>query len=150
MFRNTFFQNKYLNTLILAGSLVYALIMIKLLFLRGTTYYNSSYQNYNLIPFKTIKQYALHREHYNLDTWVKNLFGNIILFIPLGVIFPLLNTRYLRTIPFLLVVILVLLAVELIQLFTKVGSFDVDDIILNTFGALIGFVATVAALRSRK
>ncbi|WP_433946754.1 VanZ family protein [Paenibacillus sp. SN-8-1] len=62
-------------------------------------------------------------------------------------IFPLLNRRLFRILQFLLVVILVLLAVELIQLFTKVGCFDVDDIILNTLGA-IGFAGTVATVRS--
>nr|WP_251376997.1 VanZ family protein [Paenibacillus sp. YPG26] len=116
--------------------------MIKLLFLRGDSYYYRTAYRYNLVPFETIQQYVLHRQDYNPDTWVKNLLGNIILFIPLGVIFPLLSRRYLRVLPFTRIVVLVLLTVELIQLFTRVGSFDVDDIILNTFGALIGFGAT--------
>ena len=32
------------------------------------------------------------------------------------------------------------LFVELIQLVTKVGSFDVDDLILNTLGGALGFL----------
>jgi glycopeptide antibiotics resistance protein len=36
---------------------------------------------------------------------------------------------------------ILLLSVELIQLITRRGSFDIDDLILNMFGALVGFIA---------
>jgi glycopeptide antibiotics resistance protein len=141
MFRNSFFQNRIWNAFVLTAAIIYVLIMIKLLFLRGTGHLSSGY-NYNLIPFNTIKQYIANRDHFNTDTWVKNLFGNILLFIPLGILGPLLNVRLLRPTLFLESVISLLFCVELIQLFTKVGSFDIDDIILNTFGALIGLLLT--------
>ena len=32
------------------------------------------------------------------------------------------------------------LCVEIIQLFTRVGSFDVDDILLNTIGGVLGYI----------
>jgi hypothetical protein len=39
------------------------------------------------------------------------------------------------------------LVVELLQLVTKVGSFDVDDLMLNTLGGLFGFFVYCAAAR---
>jgi glycopeptide antibiotics resistance protein len=135
------YSSKKWNTFILTAAIIYVMIMIKLLFLRGPGHFSSGY-SYNVIPFKTIKQYIVNRDHFNLDTWVKNLFGNIILFIPIGIFGPLLNVRFLRPTLFLESVISILFCVELIQLSTKVGSFDVDDIILNTFGALIGLLFT--------
>jgi glycopeptide antibiotics resistance protein len=141
MFRNSFFQNRIWNAFVLTAAIIYVLIMIKLLFLRGTGHIYSGY-SYNVIPFNTIKQYIVNHDHFNTDTWVKNLFGNILLFIPLGILGPLLNVRLLRPTLFLESVISLLFCVELIQLFTKVGSFDIDDIILNTFGAMIGLLFT--------
>jgi glycopeptide antibiotics resistance protein len=137
MIRNSFLNNQIWNAFILTAAIIYVMIMIKLLFLRGTGHLYSCY-SYNVIPFNTIKQYIVNRDHFNPDIWVKNLFGNIVLFIPLGIFGPLLNVRLLRLTLFLESVISILFCVELIQLFTKVGSFDIDDIILNTFGAMIG------------
>ncbi|WP_227014015.1 VanZ family protein [Paenibacillus psychroresistens] len=130
------------NAFILTAAIIYAMIMIKLLFLRQADGYFSNRYNYNIVPFRTIRQYIVHREHFNTETWVKNLFGNIVLFIPLGVIGPLLNIRLFKKTLFLEVIISLLFCVELIQLITQVGSFDIDDIILNTFGALLGLLFT--------
>ena len=141
MFRNAFFRNRMWNSILLTAAIIYILIMVKLLFLRGTAHFSSGY-SYNVVPFKTIKQYIVNRDHFNLDTWVKNLFGNIVLFIPLGVFGPLLNVKLLRATLFLESVISLLFCVELIQLVSKEGSFDIDDVILNTVGALMGLLFT--------
>ena len=98
--------------------------------------------HYNMIPFATIEQLLMHRDHYNTETWVKNLFGNIILFMPLGVFIPLLNQRYLRVANLVILVAVLIFVVECIQMLTYVGSFDVDDILLNTLGAWLGLVIT--------
>lgn len=128
--------SKFVYFIILSLFMIYNLIMIKLLFIRGNNLWPT--YNYNIIPFHTIKSLVYHREYYNTDTWVKNLFGNIVMFIPLGVFIPALNRKLLRPWIFLLVIVFILFVVESIQLFTRVGSFDIDDIILNTLGAMIG------------
>ncbi|WNR46944.1 VanZ family protein [Paenibacillus roseipurpureus] len=120
------------------GSSVYILIMLKLLFLRA----HYLFADYNLVPFKTINAYIVNRDHYNTDILIKNLFGNIVLFIPMGFIIPLLNRNSINFWRFLTCSFLILLAVELTQLITRVGSLDIDDIILNMFGAIIGFGIT--------
>lgn len=114
----------------------YAMFMIKLLFLRGSA--GGPYVSYNLIPFRTINNYIEHYEYFNFDIWFKNLFGNIVLFIPIGIFGPLLHARWRRAIPFIAFVLMLLLAIESIQLLARVGSFDVDDILLNFAGAAIG------------
>lgn len=65
--------------------------------------------------------------------------GNVIMFIPfgfLGWIFPRLKDLKTLTIDFASVIIIV----EALQYFSRLGVFDVDDIILNTFGVYLGFL----------
>jgi glycopeptide antibiotics resistance protein len=67
-----------------------------------------------------------------------NILGNIVLFIPfgfLGWVFPKLSNMKTLVIHFLSTIIIV----ESLQYFTRLGVFDIDDIILNTIGVLIGF-----------
>ena len=71
---------------------------------------------------------------------VINLGGNIIMFIPLGFLLPKVF-RKLSSLPrILLITAGIITAVELIQLFTLVGSCDIDDLILNVLGAALGYL----------
>ncbi|MBP1994902.1 VanZ family protein [Paenibacillus eucommiae] len=146
MFKKAYLKSNWYNLFILLTAVVYSLVMIKLLFIRGRYFWDG--YNYNIVPFQTIKQYIVNRHYFNTETWVKNLFGNVILFIPLGLFLPLLNKLYIRALPFLTFIILLLLAIELTQMLSRVGSFDIDDIILNTFGAVIGLCFTKIIIRS--
>ncbi len=42
----------------------------------------------NLVPFKTLSGFVSNFEHYNLDTWLYNTFGPILIFLPLGFLLP--------------------------------------------------------------
>lgn len=67
-----------------------------------------------------------------------NIFGNILMFVPfgfLGIIFPKLNNFWILILDFLFAIILI----ESLQYFTRLGIFDIDDVILNTIGVAIGF-----------
>ncbi|MDR6723739.1 glycopeptide antibiotics resistance protein [Paenibacillus amylolyticus] len=119
-------------------TVIYVLYMGNLLFFKGRTV-GLSYQ-YNWIPFETIRPLLLEREKYITEAWIKNLFGNIVLFIPLGVCIPVLFRKCRSFLKLTVIVILIIFEVELTQLVTRVGTFDVDDIILNTLGAWIGYV----------
>lgn len=70
---------------------------------------------------------------------VINLFGNVIMFMPYGFCTPRLFERFRRFGMFVLLSLGILLSVETIQVLTLRGSFDIDDIILNMLGAIIGF-----------
>ena len=74
------------------------------------------------------------------DLFILNVFGNIVVFIPIGLFLPKLIKRCKNILLTTLLTFEVSLVVELIQLITKVGSFDVDDLFLNTLGGVLGYI----------
>ncbi len=96
-------------------------------------------QRANLIPLKTI-----FINIQSLSGWhdLSNLVGNIVAFIPFGMFLLLLFKN--KRISFIGVLALSLslsLYLECLQVVFSLGIFDVDDLILNTFGGLLGFGA---------
>ncbi|MCG7380373.1 VanZ family protein [Paenibacillus sp. ACRSA] len=70
-----------------------------------------------------------------------HLFGNVFAFIPLGILIPvLMGNKLLAGANVLVLSLLLSLAYEVTQLLTGMGVFDVDDLILNTAGGIIGYV----------
>lgn len=85
-----------------------------------------------------ISTFSFVKETILLKTIIINVFGNIIMFAPfgfLGIVFPKLNDFKTLIINFLSAIIII----ESLQYFTRLGVFDIDDIILNTIGVAIGF-----------
>ncbi|MFD0590558.1 VanZ family protein [Paenibacillus sp. GCM10027627] len=138
VFRKAYSKSVVFNLAVSVIAALYAIIMLYLLFLRGR-YLLDGYA-YNLVPFDTIQRYIVHRDHFNFDIWFKNLFGNLVLFIPIGIFMPLLHTRYSNGFWLIIACVCLIGIVELMQMLLKVGSFDIDDIILNTAGAWIGLL----------
>lgn len=71
-------------------------------------------------------------------TIIVNIFGNILMFVPfgfLGIVFPKLSNFWILILDFLFAIIIL----ESFQYFTRLGVFDIDDVILNTVGVAIGF-----------
>ena len=96
------------------------------------TFQDINYGNNNYVFFKEMMRYPIHSKMF-----IKNVLGNILLFIPLG----FYVTYYLKSKkigwPFLLIAFFSV-TIEVIQL--KIGRvFDVDDILLNIFGGIIGY-----------
>ena len=132
---------KILRTLawILFG--IYLLSLCYFLFfseLMGRTYMGRTY-HYNLVPLKEIKRFVQYRESLGFMAVFLNLAGNIIVFVPYGMFLPLLAHRCRSFFHVVLLSFDFSLLVELIQLISKVGSFDVDDLILNTIGGAVGY-----------
>jgi len=95
----------------------------------------------NLVLFRTIRMYI---DYYGQLNSFENLFGNILVFIPVGIFYPLaFRGRYSKWF-FLPVVLGITIGIELTQLISLLGKFDVDDILLNCFGAVAGFIFFVA------
>ncbi|MEU5169812.1 MULTISPECIES: VanZ family protein [Streptomyces] len=91
----------------------------------------------NLKPGRSLRQYA---EDYTFLAACKQAGGNILLGTPFGVLLPLLVPRRLRMIRMTLLTVLVMAVVELTQGALVAGrAFDIDDVILNTSGALLGY-----------
>lgn len=90
-------------------------------------------RNINLIPFRTMSPYL---KNITEPYVFKNIIANIVAFIPLG--FFISNKNPKNVFKALIICLGVILSIELIQLFFKIGFFDVDDIILNFIGSLLG------------
>lgn len=91
----------------------------------------------NFTLFKTIKMYIDYS--YMLNSF-ENLVGNVVVFIPFGFLLPYIQERCRRLPILLLNAFLFVLGIEVFQLFSAFGAFDVDDILLNCVGAVIGWV----------
>lgn len=72
--------------------------------------------------------------------FLTNVCGNIVVFIPVGIFLPQLIKRCKNVFLIILISLELSLFAEVIQLVSKVGSFDVDDLLLNTLGGLCGYI----------
>lgn len=91
----------------------------------------------NFIPFKTIKMYIRYYDMPGIRSF-SNLFGNVFIFIPFGILLPVVHPAGKNVWVMFLNALLLIVGIEVFQLFSNFGAFDVDDIILNCFGVLIG------------
>lgn len=109
----------------------------------GRDYWEQVSLNLNLVPFETVRRYLvviLHRTNpYMLPHALMNVLGNLAFFMPFGFLAPWLWKKMRHLGRFMLCTVSMVMAVELIQLFTLRGSGDIDDLILNMAGAAIGF-----------
>ncbi len=96
---------------------------------------------YNLTLFQEIGRYygvGIRSGSWNLFLW--NVVGNICVFMPFGMFLPRLFKRCKNVFFVTLLSLELSLVVEVIQLVTRVGSFDVDDLLLNTIGGMLGYL----------
>ncbi|MCI8508584.1 MAG: VanZ family protein [Lachnospiraceae bacterium] len=99
-----------------------------------------SQYRYNLIPFREIVRFIKYWEYIDFFSVVVNLLGNVVAFMPFGALIRWVIDRKIRWFQAVGYTFLFSLCVELLQLVAKVGVFDVDDLILNTLGGLLGFI----------
>ncbi len=92
----------------------------------------SSFTHNNFIPFREITRYSI-----GSRLFFKNVFGNILLFVPFGLLISIYLKPKNMGIPFALT-FLSSLAIEFTQMLIG-RSFDVDDILLNCIGGIIGY-----------
>jgi glycopeptide antibiotics resistance protein len=85
----------------------------------------------NLHPFLMFKQFQL------ASTQV---IGNFVMLLPLGIYIPLLFPGLSGFFRVFVICLLVSISIELMQLITSVRSSDIDDVILNTSGAVVGYL----------
>ena len=92
----------------------------------------------NFIPLKTITSYLVGDKGSIIVFF--ELIGNIFLFVPIGFIVPFLFSKW-DWKKSVILGILASLIIEILQLLLQVGIFDIDDIILNSLGVVIGYLA---------
>lgn len=108
------------------------------------TFQDNNYGVSNFVPFKEIFRYSI-----GSAKFIKNIFGNIVLFIPFG----FFASYYLKNKKMATSVILTLITsttIEVVQYY--IGRvFDIDDIILNLIGGTLGFLLFIGfdAIKNR-
>ena len=98
----------------------------------------------NLIPFQTIRIYLN-----NLGSWVwlRNALGHLALLFPLGLLGPVALPALDRWWRIALIALAISTAIEVTQLFIPDRSADIDDVIVNVAGALLGYLVLSLARR---
>ncbi len=118
----------------------YLLLLSYLLFFSST--YGRTLElgyRYNLTPFLEIKRGIEHVDAVGYRYVLVNIVGNIVAFMPFGFLLPFVEKRRIHTGNALISTFLLSLCAETIQLLSKTGAFDVDDLILNTVGGVLGY-----------
>ncbi len=126
--------------------LLYTLFLVYVLFIR----YRSAVSalplgervktDANFTPFRTIDNYvyALKHDSINENVVFENIIGNLLLFLPVGAVLPSMSYKFNRAYKVLPLILFIIVLIEGVQLITGLGRFDVDDVILNFIGAVIG------------
>jgi glycopeptide antibiotics resistance protein len=108
--------------------IIYILILFYIV-----TFQDNNYGASNYIPFKEISRYDI-----NSELFFKNIIGNILLFLPFG-LFSTIYIHKRKIFPIIFISLIASLAIEISQLF--IGRvFDIDDIILNVVGSILGYL----------
>ena len=105
--------------------------------------------DYNLIPFQTISRYFANFQGFSVWMFTDQFIGNILAFVPFGFFHSVLFSSLRKVGRVAAISFLLSLTVEIAQLIFRVGAFDVDDLILNVLGGVIGFWAAVIVRRMR-
>lgn len=90
----------------------------------------------NLIPFVSM----INLFKYSKRTFLYNALGNLLMLTPLAVLLPLLSDKFKRVKKYFLCVLILTITIESTQYIFKVGSFDIDDIILNVGGTVLFYI----------
>ena len=100
---------------------------------RVVTFQDVSWSSSNFIPFKEMFRYE-----FGSKMFYRNVVGNMLMFIPYG-FFTSYFLKLNKPLPIFLLTFLVSITIELTQL--GIGRvFDIDDILLNLIGGLLGFL----------
>ena len=91
----------------------------------------------NFTFFKTIRMYVDYS--YMLNSF-ENLVGNVMIFVPFGFLLPMVFEKKKSFFLMMIMAFAFVFGIEVFQLVSGFGAFDVDDIILNCLGAVMGYL----------
>ena len=146
-------MKKLIRNMLSVCFICYIILLVYFLFFSeeyGRNEPYSSYQ-YNFRLFRELIRYIRYRNQIGIAYFLINVVGNVVAFMPFGFLVPVLyreqrggethRGHYFRSFLFVSFLgFLFSLVVETVQRLTKVGCFDVDDLMLNTVGVMAGYV----------
>ena len=121
--------------------IIYVIFLIRITFFKQVTLNNlfsaigASERTISIIPFQSIYDMAV--SNASIGRIIENVLGNIVLFIPFGILFPIISNKKHKEV--LCAAIIFSLLIEITQFLFALGSTDVDDLIFNVLGAYIGY-----------
>lgn len=120
--------------------IMYLALLFYFLFLNHWWHRSGIDVEMNLTPFSTIKMYLKDFDSIMGSKPILNLLGNFICLMPLSFFLKYVFKKQNNTFIFLTTLLLCSLGIETMQYLTKTGSFDIDDIMLNTSGAILMYL----------
>jgi len=132
-FRNTM---KKTYIIVIISLFLYTLVLLGMIVFKYRHGAIFEFSQANFVPFKTIAEYLS-----GYPTWGtarRNLLGNIVLFVPIGLLLPLVFQKKSKVILWLGLLTYGIMP-EILQVIFRSGIFDIDDIILNSLGVIAGY-----------
>ncbi len=126
---------KYVLFIVYIALLVYLVLFAEMF---GRTEISKAYR-YNLVPFKEIGRFIKYYHQLGFTAVMLNIVGNVVAFVPFGFGLPLITENKTKLLKVTVFSFALSLTIELMQLITRVGSCDVDDLLLNTLGGVLGY-----------
>lgn len=120
---------------------VYVLITIRIILFKDVPIYaifKGGFRSVNLIPFYTIWEFITD-SNISFTRAIANIIGNIGIFIPMGIFLPVVLKKLDKK-NIIIIISLISLGFELIQYILAIGSSDIDDVILNSLGGILGII----------
>lgn len=141
-------QRKKIRLLAQVGFYVYIIVIFYFVLFseRYGRLSHTTYQ-YNLVLFQEIKRFILYHHYFTWEELATNLFGNVFAFSPFGLLLPFMRDKKTGFFIVLFETFCFSLTIESMQLMFKLGVFDVDDLLMNTVGGVIGYVIYVILRR---
>lgn len=133
-------KERLLSTFAWVMFIVYLLVLVRIVLFKDTQIYNlfamigHGQRVLNIIPFaSTFEMMRTIGLLHNLQ----NIAGNLAVLFPMGIFIPLLNNKgFKQTV---VIVIGISVSIEVVQYILAIGISDIDDVILNTVGAIVGW-----------
>lgn len=117
--------------------IIYLINLTYQLFLNPALRHVKAVSSVNISPLKTILLYTAYERHtLPIKNIILNMIGNVMLFMPFGYFVYVLFKPMRSFQPYFFFFLFMIVGVEVIQYIWKVGSADIDDIILNMSGVL--------------
>ncbi|CQR56581.1 VanZ family protein [Paenibacillus riograndensis] len=131
---------------------LYFLFLLRITLFKQASFYNlfaaigASERTVSIVPFKSI--FEMISSSVSITRILENVVGNIAIFIPMGLLLPIIIKRRSRNV--ILGGILFSAFIEIIQFIFGLGSTDIDDLIFNTLGTITGYLLFTAMKRKSK
>ncbi len=130
------------RTLIESLFVFYAAALIQITVIRDFSTFLSFSDNAHTLSSVVLIPFSTTIGAFELSSWqfIYHLIGNMIWFVPFGFLAPMFNAKLQKLKLIILSSALLSLYIEILQFIFNTGISDIDDIILNTLGALLGFI----------